>query len=93
MILTFFHSRALRGASKLLGGHEVLFSALHCEHVGNHLPGYGKRHPILVPSLSLPLINQSQLMAVSRSQFPCPTIRDAPSNISHIPADEPMLAD
>ena len=58
-----------RGASELLGRHEVLFSALDGEHVGDHLPGYGKRCPVLVPSLSFPLINQCQLMAVSRSQF------------------------
>jgi hypothetical protein len=58
-----------RGASKLLDGDKVLFSALDGEHVGDHLSGYGKRRPVLVPSLSLPLINQSQLGAVSRSQF------------------------
>ena len=44
--------------------HEVLFSALHCEHVGNHLPGYGKRRPVLVRygvlSLSLSGIGQSR---------------------------------
>jgi hypothetical protein len=56
-------------ATELSCKHEVLFSAFHCEHVGDHLPGYGKRRPILVPSLSLPLINQSQFVAVSRSQF------------------------
>ena len=28
---------------------------LHCEHVSDHLPGYGKRRSILVPSLSLAL--------------------------------------
>jgi hypothetical protein len=39
--------------------HEVLFPALCCEHVGNHLPSYGKRRPVLVSSLSFPLINQS----------------------------------
>ena len=32
--------------------HEVLFPALHCDHVGDHLPGYGKRRPVLVPSLA-----------------------------------------
>src|SRR5258705_179598 len=58
-----------RGASKLLDGAIILFSALDGEHVGNHLPGYGERRPVLVPSLLFPFINQRQLMVVSRSQF------------------------
>jgi hypothetical protein len=44
----FSHSGS---AAEFSGKHEVLFSALHCVHVGDHLPGYGKRRPILVPSL------------------------------------------
>jgi hypothetical protein len=45
-------------AAELSWKHEVLFSALDGEHVGDHLPGYGERRSVLVPSLLFPLINQ-----------------------------------
>src|SRR5260370_35294032 len=61
--------RCHRASSEFFGGHEVLFSAFYCKHVGDHLSGYGERRPILVPSLSFSLIDQSQFVAVSRSQF------------------------
>src|ERR1700716_402014 len=56
-------------AAELSFKHEVLLSALHCEHVGNHLPCYGKRRPVLVPSLLFPPRTRRRLVAVSRSQF------------------------
>jgi len=47
-----------RPACHFFGRHEVLFSALHGEHVGHHFPGHREGGPILVSSLDLPLPDQ-----------------------------------
>ena len=57
------------GASELLGGHEILFSAFYGQQIGNDLPCHRQGGPVAIASLYLFLINQRQFMALSGRQF------------------------
>jgi len=72
MILIFpFLGRFLRcrGASELLGGQEILFSAFYGKQIGNDLPCYGQRGPVAIASLHLLLLDQRQFRALPGRQF------------------------
>ena len=53
-------------AGHLRGRQEILLSAFHSEHMSHQLASHRQSGPILVPSLSFFLLDQSQFMGVSR---------------------------
>jgi len=51
-----------RGASELIGRHEILFSPFDCEQIRYDLPRHGQRGAIAIASLHLFFIDQGQVV-------------------------------
>ena len=62
-----FFSAVLSRFAAAFCRYKLAFAAIHGQQIGHHLAGYGQCRSVSVPFLLLPLMDQGQLMILSRS--------------------------